>query len=293
MKVLVTGGSGFIGSHVVDKLLAAGHEPRHLRPAPLALPRPGEVETVVGDLLDPDALARRDGRLRRGHPPGRRRRRRRSSPSSPRSAEAVNARGTLTVLEAARAAGDRPRRLRQHDLGLRRRRRRRHASTRTRRSACPAHLYTASKLAGEMYCTLLRASSTTSTCTILRFGIPYGPRARPAAVIPIFVAQGARRRGADDRRRRQPVAPLRLRRGPRRGRRRGARPAADNRVYNLAERRDGHDPRARRDGPGARRRRRDRPHPGPQRRLRRRRDLEPRAPSASSAGAPQPRSARE
>ena len=35
--------------------------------------------------------------------------------------------------------------------------------------------------------------------TILRFGIPYGPRARPAAVIPSFVRQRSRRRAAVDR----------------------------------------------------------------------------------------------
>src|SRR5204862_4090071 len=50
----------------------------------------------------------------------------------------------------------------------------------------PDHLYTASKLAGEMYCTSY-AELYDVPCTILRFGIPYGPRARPAAVIPIFI----------------------------------------------------------------------------------------------------------
>ena len=43
-RVLVTGGAGFIGSHVVDKLIAAGHEPRILdvrpSPAPPATSRP-------------------------------------------------------------------------------------------------------------------------------------------------------------------------------------------------------------------------------------------------------------
>ena len=50
----------------------------------------------------------------------------------------------------------------------------------------PDHLYTATKLAGEMYCRSYAALYGLD-CTVLRFGIPYGPRARPAGVIPIFV----------------------------------------------------------------------------------------------------------
>ena len=61
-------------------------------------------------------------------------------------------------------------------------------STRTARSCLPAHLYTATKLAGEMYCRSY-AHMYGVAPTILRFGIPYGPRARPAAVVAAFVAR--------------------------------------------------------------------------------------------------------
>ena len=50
----------------------------------------------------------------------------------------------------------------------------------------PAHLYTATKLAGELYCKSYQELYGINY-TILRFGIPYGPRAREAAVIPAFV----------------------------------------------------------------------------------------------------------
>ena len=66
----------------------------------------------------------------------------------------------------------------------------------------PPHLYTATKLAGEMYCRSYESLYGVST-TILRFGIPYGPRARPAAVVPAFIAKAAGRRAAHDRRRRE------------------------------------------------------------------------------------------
>jgi dTDP-L-rhamnose 4-epimerase len=63
--VLLTGGAGFIGSHLADRLLAAGHRVRALdnltaqvhggaRPSYLA----DDVELVVGDVRDAEAVAR-------------------------------------------------------------------------------------------------------------------------------------------------------------------------------------------------------------------------------------------
>jgi dTDP-L-rhamnose 4-epimerase len=61
MRVLVTGGAGFIGSHLVDRLLASGHEVRVLDPqvhdgVPAYLTR--DAELVAGDVRDRDAVRR-------------------------------------------------------------------------------------------------------------------------------------------------------------------------------------------------------------------------------------------
>lgn len=182
MRALVTGGSGFIGSHVVDRLIAEGHTARVFDQLPWPYDLSERCETVVGDLLDPQALrvaaqgcdaiihcaAAADVGLVAKDPAG---------------AETLNARGTLNVLETARMTG-------AHVV---------YASTiwvysdvvepevdEDSQLALPSHLYTATKLAGEMYCRSYQQLYGVST-TILRFGIPYGPRARPAAVLPIFV----------------------------------------------------------------------------------------------------------
>jgi UDP-glucose 4-epimerase len=184
VKALVTGGSGFIGSHVVDKLRAAGHEPRILDLIPS--PYHSDVETVLGDLRDP-AIAQRalDGTDAVLHL---------AAVADvdlvamdPTHTDQVNTQGTQVLLEGARAVGvkrfvyastiwvygdaagpeavdeDTP-------LGL------------------PKHFYTATKIAGEMY-TASYGELYDLEWTILRFGIPYGPRARPTAVVPALTAK--------------------------------------------------------------------------------------------------------
>jgi dTDP-L-rhamnose 4-epimerase len=67
MTVLVTGGAGFIGSHLVDGLLAAGHDVRvldalvsqvHGDDAPKPEYLSGDAELIVGDVRDRAALRR-------------------------------------------------------------------------------------------------------------------------------------------------------------------------------------------------------------------------------------------
>ena len=52
--------------------------------------------------------------------------------------------------------------------------------------SAPSHIYTATKMAGEYYCQCY-SKLYNLPVTILRYGIPYGPRAREGAVVPIFI----------------------------------------------------------------------------------------------------------
>jgi UDP-glucose 4-epimerase len=186
MRVLVTGGSGFIGSTVVDALLGAGHAPVIFDVAPSPYHAPGELERVTGSILDIAALRRAvrrcdaivhlaavaDVDL---------------VAANPSHADLVNARGTALVLEAARAE-DVPRVLYASTIWV--------YGTASNGAPLdersplplPAHFYTATKLAGEMYCRSY-AELYGIEETILRFGIPHGPRSRERAVVATFVAR--------------------------------------------------------------------------------------------------------
>jgi UDP-glucose 4-epimerase len=110
--------------------------------------------------------------------------------NEPHYAESINVRGTINVLEAARKAG-----LQRVIYG----------STTWVYSEvtdtaivdeqtplrAPSHLYTATKIASEYYCQCY-SKLYGLPVTILRYGIPYGPRARDGAVVPIFVGKALR-----------------------------------------------------------------------------------------------------
>ncbi len=197
MRVLVTGGGGFIGSNLARACLAAGDEVRVLddfstgRRANLAdVER--DLELVCGSVVDAATVRRAvAGREIVYHQA--------ALPSVPRSVEdpvathAVNATGTLEVLEASRRAGVRrvvyaasssaygdseilPKR---EDMPPR-----------------PLSPYALQKLVGEIYCTQYARLFGLETLCLRYFNV-YGPRQSPdsayAAVIPRFVTAAARR----------------------------------------------------------------------------------------------------
>jgi UDP-glucose 4-epimerase len=183
MRVLVTGGAGFIGSHVVDRLRARGHEPRIFDLTASPYVTAGEVETVLGDLCDRDAAERAvvgcDAVLHLAALADVDEVQR-----DPARADRVNVRGTQTLLDAVRDGGI-ARFVYASTIWVYGDAAGPTAVDEDTPLALPKHFYTATKIAGEMY-TASYGELYGVEHTILRFGIPYGPRSRPTAVVAAF-----------------------------------------------------------------------------------------------------------
>jgi UDP-glucose 4-epimerase len=191
-RSLVTGGAGFIGSHLVEALVARGGEVvvlddlstgKRTNLAAVA----GRIEFQEGSVSDPVAAARACVGVDVVYHQA-------ALASVPRSVEApleshaACATGTLVMLDAARRAGakrfvyaassscygDQPT-----------------ASKRESDLPGPLSPYAAAKLAGELYCLAFHRSYGLETVALRYFNV-FGPRQDPqgayAAVIPRFIA---------------------------------------------------------------------------------------------------------
>lgn len=183
-KVVVTGGSGFIGSHVVDALVDAGHHVTVIDHR--VRPHRRDVGFEDVDLMDlSSVLAATKGVEHVFHL---------AAVSNvnyaykyPVYTTALNVMGTAHVLEAARING-----VKRVHL----------ASTVWVYNGAPngkpadesvpfylegaGHIYTSTKMASEMVCHNYHQLYDVHF-TILRYGIPYGPRMREELLIPVFL----------------------------------------------------------------------------------------------------------
>jgi len=184
MRVAVTGGCGFIGSHVVDQLLRAGHD---VVVVDLARGwRNPAADYREADLFDqPDLVAALAGAQAVFHLAGAADVN--AVAADPVRAVQLNVEGTARVLEAARQGGvDRV--LLASTVWV-------YGATvgqGERTEAAPVdlsragHVYVATKLAAEMLVHSYHEMFG-QQFTILRYGIPYGPRMREALVVARFV----------------------------------------------------------------------------------------------------------
>jgi UDP-glucose 4-epimerase len=188
MKVAVIGGSGFIGSHVVDKLLNANHD---VTVFDIMRPHKEEVRHIFMDLFDMHKvvvalagnyeaiyLLAAMANVNDIH-------------KNPLEAAMVNFQGTVNVLEAVRRYGGRlifASTVWVYML----------AEKEDVDEDSPLlvqnvnHPYTASKVAAELYIQSYNKLYGLDF-TILRYGIPYGPRGREGTVITNFVKRALKR----------------------------------------------------------------------------------------------------
>jgi len=185
MKILVTGGAGFIGSHVVDVLMEQGHEVViYDLESPIYSQKCENIIADVNDMPKLEAAAKGIDAIYHM-----------AAQANvniffnePVTSNYNTSNSTINVLEAARknnvgrvllsstewiygsVEGDESTQITEETI---------YAQN-------PDHLYTSSKIAAEMFCRNYKTLYGVNF-TIMRYGIPFGERARAATVTPIFI----------------------------------------------------------------------------------------------------------
>jgi nucleoside-diphosphate-sugar epimerase len=198
-RYAVTGGAGFIGSHIVKHLVGAGHDVVVLDDFSTGRrenlePVKGSIELVEGSVTDRAACARAfKGAQFVFHEAALA-----SVPRSvenPESTHEANATGTLNVLRAAHAAGVKRVAYAASSSAYGNTEELPKRETMLPRPLSP---YAVSKLSGEEYCRAFYASYGLETVALRYFNV-FGPGQDPqsqyAAVVPLFITSALAGRG--------------------------------------------------------------------------------------------------
>ena len=190
MKILVTGGNGFIGRHLIDRLEKSNHD---VASYDITKAFKNTVNRIEADILDSKELdkATKDidvvYHLAAVSDVN-------NAFKDPTTCVKINNIGTLNVLEAARKNNVKRVIFASTVWVYSTSKETRVDENSSINIASSNHIYTSTKIAGELFCHNYNKLYG-QDFTILRYGIPYGPGAREALAIPLFIKKALNKEG--------------------------------------------------------------------------------------------------
>lgn len=169
-KILITGGSGFVGSHIVDAARARGHEVVLLKHAEVPLEDRTAVEKFVAQVKPDVVIHPATSTLMSG------------KTANPRTLIGTNIEGAVNIMDASASAGVKA----FVNIGSVAEYGPKDHAVKEDEQCNPVELYAVSKLAATLYGQGL-AKRTGFPCVTMRLSTPYGPRIQAGRLVRVLI----------------------------------------------------------------------------------------------------------